>query len=394
MFSGIDAGERQQVLGASRAGVSALVVCRPSVSDREESHQDELREAGVPLHHIAFRARRDREAVAALRRLIRRERPDIVHTFNKITLSNALRALRDLPPKLVAYRGIVGNLHWLNPSARRSFLHPRVDRIICVCDAVRRDLEANRFLWWRIPPEKLVTVYKGHDADEYRREDGPGDLTELGVPAGAPVIGCVAQMRRRKGIPILVEAFERLPERLGAHLVLIGDVRDRRLPRRVRRSPARPRIHLPGWRSDAIRLAGAFDVFVLPSLRREGLPRAVIEAMSQGVPPVVTDAGGAPELVDDGLSGRVVPPGDVTALADVLRSLVEDPALRARLGAAAERRIRSTFNPERTVRETLAVYERLIGPAASSERSAASPDPRARPVPDPASRPHSQRRRG
>jgi glycosyltransferase involved in cell wall biosynthesis len=360
VFLQIDVGERHQLLGLAGQGVRPVIVCRP-----DAAHQDELRAAGLPIHHIEFHHRHDRAAVKALRELTKREKPDLVHVFTKIALSNTLRAIRDLPPKLVAYRGIVGNLHWLDPSARRSFLNPRVDRIICVCEAIRQDLEDNRFLGWRIPPEKLVTVYKGHYADWYRRADVPADLAELDVPAGAPVIGCVAQMRRRKGIPVLVDAFEQLPESLGAHLVLIGRVGDRLVPGRIARSPARERIRLVGWHPGAARLAGAFDIFVLPSLRREGLPRAVIEAMCQNVPPVVTDSGGSPELIEDGVSGRIVPSGNATALAAVLGILLGDPALRERLGAAAERRIREHFTPERTVRETLAVYESLVGPVSA-----------------------------
>jgi glycosyltransferase involved in cell wall biosynthesis len=354
VFKQVDDGERHALLGMKARGVEVIVVCA--------SHADfqaDFREAGIPVHHISFQRRRDRAAIAALRALVQTERADVVHCYIKRALSNAIVAVADLPVRLVAYRGIVGNLHWLDPGSRRSFFHPRVDRIICVCEAVRQDLIANRFMGWHLPLEKVVTVHKGHYVDWWQRDDVPADLSELGIPAGVPVVGCVAQMRKRKGIPLLVEAFERLADP-DAHLVLIGCVGDRRVPGRIARSPARDRIHLLGWRADAARLAGAFDVFVLPTLRREGLPRAVIEAMCQGVPPVVTDAGGSPELIEDGVSGRIVPPGDPRALAGALDTLLADPEMRSTMGRSAIERIRGHFSPERTVSETMAVYRELL----------------------------------
>lgn len=354
VFGKIDPGERHALLGIKATGISLLVVCSP-----DADFQDDLRAAGIAVHHIPFRSRRDRQAIRRLRELVMAERADVVHCYIKRALSNAIPAVKDLPVRLVAYRGIVGNLHWLDPGSRRSFLHPRVDRIICVCEAVRRDLIHNRFLGWHLPSEKLVTVHKGHHVDWWQQNDIPTGLGELGVPPGVPVVGCVAQMRRRKGIPTLVAAFERLADRR-AHLVLVGAVGDRRVPGCIARSPARDRIHLTGWRPDAARLAGAFDVFVLPTLRREGLPRAVIEAMCQNVPPVVTTAGGSPELVEDGVSGWIVPPGDPLALASALNELLDDAGRRAAMGRAAAERIRTEFTPERTVRETLAVYRELL----------------------------------
>ncbi|MEA5444897.1 glycosyltransferase family 4 protein [Gammaproteobacteria bacterium AB-CW1] len=353
VFEEIDAGERHQLLGMVDHGLDVRVICDPAAK-----YQDDLRRAGITVEHIQWGGRIDREAIARVRAIVLHEKPALVHVFVKIALSNVIRAIRDLPPKLVAYRGIVGNLHWLNPSSRRSFLNRRVDAIICVCEAIRQDLLANRFLGWRVPMEKVVTIHKGHYADFWRKP--PLRLSDYGVPGDGPVIGCVAQMRKRKGIPALIHALEQL-ENPRARLVLVGDVADREVARCIRQSPARDRIHQLGWQDDASRIAGAFDIFVLPALRREGLPRAVIEAMCQNVPPVVTRAGGSPELVEDGVSGLVVPPGDADALAGALGSLLSNPEARRRMGQAAEQRIRECFTPERTVRETLALYEKLTG---------------------------------
>lgn len=355
VFQGTDVGERHQLLRTKARGIDVIVVCKTGAP-----FQDEMQAAGIPVHNLDMRKRIDPDAVDRIRQLVLAEQPDIVHTYTKTALSNTIRAIRDLPPKLVAYRGIVGNLHWLNPSARNSFLHPRVDRIICVCEAIRQDLLHNRFLGWRIPPEKIVTVHKGHETSWWPRENVPDDFTEFGIPADATVIGCVAQMRKRKGVPVLIEALGRLENR-DVHLVLIGKVTDKAIARQVARSPAAGRIHFLGWRADAASLTGALDIFVLPSLRREGLPRTVIEAMSQQVPAIVTDSGGSPELIEEGVSGRIVASGDPGSLADALDELLRDPERRKQMGIAAEERIRTAFNPDITVAKTLAVYSDLLG---------------------------------
>ncbi|MBT8088038.1 MAG: glycosyltransferase, partial [Gammaproteobacteria bacterium] len=93
---------------------------------------------------------------------------------------------------------------------------------------------------------------------------------------------------------------------------------------------------------------------------REGLPRSVIEAMAYRVPPVVTDSGGSPELVVDGVSGIIVPPRDAKALAEAFETLYRDAALREQMGHAARERIGADFRNQDTVLKTIALYEELV----------------------------------
>jgi L-malate glycosyltransferase len=202
-----------------------------------------------------------------------------------------------------------------------------------------------------------VTIYKGHSLEWYR--EAPADLTALGVPRGAFAIACVANYRPRKGIEVLVDAFGQLPS--AAHLLLIGGGMDApRLARRIAASAAADRIHVLGYRNDAPALTAACDVFVLPSTKREGLARSLIEAMAYGVAPVVTACGGSPELVVRGISGLVVPVADTDALAMAVGTLFDDAALRARLGAAARERIGRDFRIEDTIAKTHALYASLV----------------------------------
>ena len=123
------------------------------------------------------------------------------------------------------------------------------------------------------------------------------------------------------------------------------------------------RIHFTGYRNDAPAIAAASDVFVLPSKEREGLPRAVIEAMVYGVTPVVTSVGGMPELVEDGVSGIVVEPKNAPGLSAAIERLYRDRELAASLGQAARQRIARNFHTSQTVTETGELYKSLTGRA-------------------------------
>jgi glycosyltransferase involved in cell wall biosynthesis len=343
-------------VGLERAGVDMTVVC-PAGERRNWLEQNGVRVLDVPM-----RKQLDREAVRQLRAELERGRYDILHLFSNKALQNGLAASRGLPVKIVAYRGIVGNVSFLSPVSWLRFLNPRIDRIVCVADAVRDFFLEMRPKFLRLPPERLVTIHKGHSLDWYA--EAPADLTTVGVPSTAFAIACVANYRPRKGIEVLVDAFGRLPGT--AHLLLIGGGMDApRLARRIAASPAAERIHVLGYRRDAPALSAACDVFVLPSIKREGLARSLIEAMAYGVAPVVTDCGGSPELVVHRVSGLVVRVADAGALATAIRELYDDAALRARLGNAARERIGTAFRIEDTIAKTLALYRSLVSASQS-----------------------------
>jgi L-malate glycosyltransferase len=204
-----------------------------------------------------------------------------------------------------------------------------------------------------------VTIFKGHDLDWYRDLARP-DLPALGIPGSAFVVGCAANMRRVKGVDVLIRALAHIPDALDVHLLLIGEVRDP-LVRRLAADPRwSQRVHLVGFRRDAVALLGACHVACAPSRGREGLTRAIIEAMAQGVPVVVTRAGGLPEMVEDGVSGFIVDVDDAEMLADRIVRLAKDPELRQRMGRAAGLRQQTMFHVDTTVDRTLALYKDLL----------------------------------
>ena len=339
-------------VGLRRAGIDLS-----AVRTHSEAANETLHAAGVPLLDISVDGRIATAGVRRLRAELLRGRYDILHLFGNRALENGLRASRGVPVRIVAYRGIVGNVSLLSPISWQRYLNPRIDRIVCVADAVRNHFLNMQPAWLRIPAERLVTIRKGHSLGWYA--DPPADLKPLGIPPGAFTVVCVANYRPRKGIELLVKAILALPE--AVHLLLVGNMRARSLDRCIAASPAASRIHRPGFLTDAPAVAAACDVAVLPSIKREGLPRSVIEAMAYMTPPVVTDIGGSPELVVDGVSGLIVPARDTAAIARAVARLYDDPGLRRRLGAAARERIRTHFRIQDTIDKTERLYRDLMG---------------------------------
>jgi glycosyltransferase involved in cell wall biosynthesis len=340
------------------AGVGITVVC-----PEDHPNYRVLEDAGVRVVDIRLNKNFDRDGTQALRRELERGHYDIVHTFNSRALTNGLAASKGLGVKIIAYRGIVGNLSFLDPMSWKRYLNPRIDRIVCVCEAIRRWFLEMQPAFLRMPSERPVTIHKGHDLEWYT--EPPAELAAEGIPADAFTIACTAAYRPRKGVEYLIDAIERLPGDVPAHLVLIGNMDADKLTRRIDKSPAKARIHRIGFKSDAPRWTAACDVFCLPSIKREGLARAIIEAMAYRVVPVVTDSGGSPELVVDGQSGFIVPIKDGAALAQAFETLYRDPDRRRRMGEAARERIGTHFRNEDTVRKTISLYEEMTGKPAA-----------------------------
>ena len=307
------------------------VLCIANALDRPESHliaalieggvdvQILLGEAGkyfevlephrAKIRSVSLSSRVDLFGLRKIRQVLKQFRPDIIHSFSARALSNALIASWGLALKHVAYRGTMGNLSRWDPAAWMSFLSPKLDKIICVSDAVRKDL-----IRFGIAPEKLIRIYKGHDSGWYQVRE-PCDLRQFGLPSGSRVIVCVANSRPVKGIDTLIRAFRLVPQSINAQLLLVGEVRDSKLRELA---DGDSRIHFIGFRKDAPAIVAAGDIFCMPSRRREGFPKALIEAMIQGLPAVVTEVGGLPEIVKHNQTGLVVAAEDVSLLSQAL----------------------------------------------------------------------------
>jgi glycosyltransferase involved in cell wall biosynthesis len=349
-----DRPETELFIGLKKSGVDIEVMSNPA-----GKHFHRLKNGGVTAYELALKSRFDPMGMRRIARQLDKKPYDILYCFNNPAVSNTLIASRGRPYRIITYRGIIGNIGLLSPASWTTHLHPRVSHIVCVCEAVREYMVKMKFLGMKVPPGKPITIYKGHRLEWY---DGPAaDPGEFGIPANAFVAGFAGRNRRRKGLHVIIDATRHLPAGAPIHFLLMGRLEsDRRLRQRIRKSPFKDRIHLTGFRDDVPAISAACDAFIMPSTEREGLSRAVIEAMSRGTAPIVSDVGGLPELVVDRESGLVVPPRDPAALAGAIMALFENPAKRRRMGEAARQRIQNDFNIETTIDKTRKLFERLL----------------------------------
>jgi glycosyltransferase involved in cell wall biosynthesis len=350
-----DRPETELFIGLKRAGFDVDVMCNP-----EGRNYQRLVDEKMVAQPMALKSRFDKDGIAAIQKQLNTKNYDIIHAYNPRALACGLRASKGTDIKVVAYRGIIGNVSFFNPESWITFLHPRVSKIVCVADAIKEFFSSLKFLWLRVPANKLIRIYKGHDLSWYQAE--PADLAQFDVPPGAFVVCSTGRNNPRKGYDVLIDAVSKLPADVQVHLVLVGDAIDNsELQAQASQSAHPDRIHFTGFRNDAPAIAAASDVFVLPSTEREGLPRAVIEAMAYGVAPIVTHVGGMPELVEKDVSGLVVPPKNADALGAAIEQLYRNPALTKRFGQAARARIENHFHTSQTVRETSELYRSLVG---------------------------------
>lgn len=320
-----------------------------------------VRELGRAIHPA-----RDLLALAKLVRLLRRLRPDIVHTHTA-----KAGTVGRIAARLAGVRVIVHTFHghvlegYFSPVATQLFLRIErrlarfTDRIITLSPRLRHAL-----LTMGIGrPEQVEVVPLGLDLDRFLRAPGAhGDLpAALDIPAGTPLLGILGRLVPIKDHPTLFRALSLFPDRGRApHLLVVGDGERRgELERLAGRLGLASRIHFLGWRSDLEAILAELDVVICCS-RNEGTPVALIEAMAAGVPVVSTDVGGVGDLVVHGQTGWLVPPGEPALLAEGIQRLLEDPDLCRRLAAAARPMALERHHVKGLIHRMEALYTNLL----------------------------------
>ncbi|MBO9542512.1 glycosyltransferase [bacterium] len=243
---------------------------------------------------------------------------------------------------------------WTKPTVARLF-SAGSDRVVGVSAALTRDLVKHG-----LPSGKAETILNGIPRPAASPPARAQVRAELGLPAEQAIILNVARLSPEKGQRYLIEAMPRLlAAQPDAQLLLAGDGPCRaELEAQVQKLGLTRSVQFLGYRDDVSRLLLAADVFCLPSLL-EGLPLSAAEAMAARLPIVATRVGGVPEIIQDGVTGYLVPPRDPAALAERLAALLADPAGRQRFGTAGQAHFAAHLTLAQMASKFEALYERL-----------------------------------
>ena len=316
---------------------------------------------------------RDLVATLRLARLIRRERPDILHTHTAkagtVGRVAALLAGRRAPPIVVhtfhghVLRGYFGPLRSRLFRLLERWLAARTTALIAVSPQVRDDLVALGVA----PRERFVVIRLGIELDERvaAERDGRAESRRyLGIASDRFAVGWIGRMTAVKRTDDVLVAFRRLrDDGVDAVLCMVGDGPDRpELERRAHELGVIRDTLFLGYQEDVAPFYAAFDALVLPS-SNEGTPVSAIEALAAGRPVVATRVGGVPDVVQEGQDGFLVDPGATDDLADRLARLARDPALRERMGGAGRERVLPRYAVARLIDDVDRLYRSLLASA-------------------------------
>jgi glycosyltransferase involved in cell wall biosynthesis len=294
-----------------------------------------------------------------LARMIRSEQVDLVHTFFEASdlIGGAVAKLTGRV--VISSRRDMGFRRSRAHRLGYRLMAPWFDQVQTVAESVRRShIEQDG-----LDPRKVVTVHNGVDLDAVDALQ-PARPAEWGIPASAPVIACVANIRPVKGITDLVRTAAKIcrvmPE---ACFLVIGEVHDENYFREIRElaraTGCDDRIVFCGGRTDVISILKTCSIFYLPSLS-EGMSNALLEAMACRLPCVVTDVGGNPELVDDERTGYVVAAGNVRDAADRILELLTCRSRADEMGCASRRVVETKFSSQSMIDTLTGLYNGLL----------------------------------
>ncbi len=247
-------------------------------------------------------------------------------------------------------------------NCKRRFICRFLSRYTALSLAVSQGVRQHLLEQLQLPPEKVRVLYNGIDLERYRHHrDRAAMRAALGIPANEPVVGVVARLDHwAKGHGELFQALALVHTRHPLRcLVIGGGRRQQEMEGMVQELSLTPWVNFLGHRDDIPDLLACLDIFVLPS-HSEGVSRSLLEAMASGLPVVVSEAGGSPEVIQSEVNGLLVPVKNAPALAHALIRLLDDPDWAKQLGLAASQRVADYFSLDRLGQELNEIYAELV----------------------------------
>jgi glycosyltransferase involved in cell wall biosynthesis len=309
------------------------------------------------LRFIGFAPRSEFDVQAAwqLGRVLKDLKPDVVHAHDPMAVALTAMALQmqngQRRPLVVAARRV--DFH-LKQHAFSKWKYRHIDLFIAASGTIARILEHDG-----ISRDRIVIVHDGVNIGVIDKLPAIDVHGEFWLPHGSPVVGNVAALAPHKGQKHLVAAAKLvLKDVPDARFLILGEGELKEtLERQIKHLALERHVFLTGFRADALSLMKSFDLFAMSSVT-EGLGSAVLEAMTCGLAVAATRAGGLPEVVIDGETGRLVPPHDEPELARAIVELLQDAAKRKAMAEAGRARVVEHFSVETMVTKTVEAYGR------------------------------------
>lgn len=316
----------------------------------------------IPVIDLQMLPRWRFDRLSRLYRELRRNKPDILHCWmvHSNIIGRVIGRTTSVPAIVVSRRSDRngGEIY----TRMNRWLVDWSDGIIAVSESTRQAELAET----GIDPSRVVMIPNGIDMSVFTPQPAPKARKQLretlGISDDHFLIGSVGRLTEAKGYPDLLRAFQIVvQQRPEARLIIVGKGKlEAGLKSLAAVLKISEKVQFSGVRSDIPQLLNALDMFAFSS-HWEGMPNALMEAMAAGLPCVATNVSAAPELINDGVHGLLVPPSNHQKLAEKLLAMINDPELRHRLAKAAQERIQTEFNLENTAAKTMALYEKIRG---------------------------------
>ena len=336
----------QAASGLAERGHDVTIVSRPDAVLAAKAAEKGVKFEGLPLRHQF-----DFGSVRRLRKIVRRERPDVIHVHKGVAHAVALAATwREPVGAFVVNRGVSFPLDLWN---RGKYRTPRVDRVVTVCQQIKDVIVESG----KLPPEKVQVVYAGTDVTLFdpAKWDPRAFRREKQIPDDRFVVAQVG-VRDWKGWKELVDSVSEVD----AHLLLIGcrnDAEKEEVMAYARQAGIADRVTAVEYRSDMPNVFASCDVVVDASWAGTGITGTIREAMAMGKSVIATNAGGNAELVSTPEVGWLIPMKDRAALTNALREVIANPH---RTGAAARQHVVEGFSKELRITRLEDLYSRIL----------------------------------
>ena len=342
-------------------GVTAMIAC-PTPSLLAERAAAE----GLTVIPISKAGLINRPAVTMLAEMFRSGELDIVHANNgRTSLASAMAVRRARKGRFVATQHFLDPEHVSHTGLKSVIFHAAhrwVSRYMAHCVAISEAARAGVLKRGEAPEHKVTTILNGIRPLDPHQLASPAEIRAgLEIDLDTPLIVCAARLEREKDVRSLIAAMTEVktafPE---VRCVVAGQgAQHAMLTAQIAEAGLQDTVQLLGFRTDAQALIQAGDIFVLPSLA-EPFGLVILEAMALGRPVIATDAGGPPEIIENGVTGLLVPPSDPPALAAAIRRLLTDRKATEAMGRRGQERFEARFTAARMAQDMLELYRRIL----------------------------------